>query len=878
MTKSMIRVVLMAMASATAIVVPNGKTAETPAKAPADLPPVQPPAASDIVPTAKVIQLFYSSRQGYGGPDCAGKSDMPKDMGDFRPCNMVVIGDYLYSGSSGKNNAIHYFKRDEKTGMLSYSGKLGAEDKERNVYVCAAGGRLYAIRACNNDNQIAWYDIEAQSGKPVEKGAVVVAKNDVGGHPDLSKKFNWMGGSAVSKDQKNLYVMAESGGWKMLWYRLGADGAPVLAKELAGKGIEASVQIAPDGSHLYCMSREAIACIEISPTGEPAAKSAAALDPKWNVNVKDAAISMTLSFTPDGNWLYAHCWVGVGWPAAAFSEGYLGIYKRDPATGALALHEAGSGNDSTRPDFKLANSKALNLVFMPDGLSGFAGTGSSTILRSFRCDPNTGRLKDVTDFPEWDLRLLMVGSGLWLDGKNGFLYGVGSAANIHGAPNNPLWVARVGKGPAQPTVKAALTGNTVSKGVAAEANWPHWRGPTYDSHSPLKGIRKDWTGGLKKVWEVEGLSPGRFTWSTVAVQGDRVVVSGRHGALDEVFCLDADKGGQPLWTAEFEGGEHGHFMWGAGPHATPTISGDKVYCANLEGTLVCINLADGKILWKRYLESGPCSPLVYGNLVIMPTSGDYWHGKYLTAMNKETGEVVWTYGGGACNTNSSPVLATINGKEQIVAIQKTCLFGIEPASGKEIWKYTFPAKDSQYDGSPLVSPVIWNNIVWPNLQFENDSPTKLWSTFKGGKEYYGGGMSEPIILDGYIYQLTAPDLQGFHTKGWFVCADAKTGEVKWVEKTGAGSMVCVDGCLLCLTYEGDLMLVEPNPQSFKKLGEMKGVFTRDPWQHERALRLNDSESKHHEGEKAPCWASPTVAHGKIYLHYSDRMVCYDLMQ
>ena len=54
---------------------------------------------------------------------------------------------------------------------------------------------------------------------------------------------------------------------------------------------------------------------------------------------------------------------------------------------------------------------------------------------------------------------------------------------------------------------------------AVSTDWPGWRGPNGNGHSPLKGIRKDWTGGLKKVWEVKGLSPDTCCWSSPSVQG-----------------------------------------------------------------------------------------------------------------------------------------------------------------------------------------------------------------------------------------------------------------------------------------------------------------------------------------------------------------------
>ncbi len=410
--------------------------------------------------------------------------------------------------------------------------------------------------------------------------------------------------------------------------------APVKAGERACQGNDAwTLVIAPNGKHLYNMSRQSIACLEIGPRGEPVVKSVTELDAKWAA--KDKALSRTLSFTPDGKWLYSNFCLGQPDHNGTFicgTDAWLAIYQRDPATGALTLQEAGSGRDSTRPDFKLANGKGVNLVFMPDGLSGFAAT-PGTLLRSFRRDPNSGRLSDISDFSEWDRRVLGVDAGLWLDGRNGFLYGLGCGEGTPGiamgAPLWPLWVAKVGRGPLRPQVEAALTGNARPSGAAAEANWPCWRGPTHDQRSPLKGIRKDWTGGLKKVWEVEGLSPGQHSWCTAVVQGEKLVVTGLHGSVYEAFCFDADKGGQPLWTAEFGGVQGGHFGWGSGAQATSAISGDKVYCVDNKGLLVCIHTADGKILWKQFVGGGEiyaCSPLVCGDLVVVP-GNHYWYSK-----------------------------------------------------------------------------------------------------------------------------------------------------------------------------------------------------------------------------------------------------------
>ena len=55
----------------------------------------------------------------------------------------------------------------------------------------------------------------------------------------------------------------------------------------------------------------------------------------------------------------------------------------------------------------------------------------------------------------------------------------------------------------------------------------------------------------------------------------------------------------------------------------------------------------------------------------------------------------------------------------------------------------------------------------------------------------------------------------------------------------------------------------------------------EAWENHRAERLNDpAQFKEATGGYgvAPCWTAPTVARGKVYIRYSDRLVCYDLME
>lgn len=841
-------------------------------------------------PSTEIVQLVP-----------AGKSGVPDD---FDPSNLFSIGGFLYAVGPYRQPSIHYFKRDGSSGLLAYAGSVGTGQQCQSSAACPAGGRLYFLLTRwidqGIDNRLAWYDIDAKTGKPFQKGTTPrLTWTDRPGHTESA---GWGRMLVASVDQKNLYATTDRA---ILRFKIDADGKPVPAGQLAEKGIGEYIFAAPDGKWLYTMTHKpapAIACIQCKPDGEIALKTIVDLDPKWGDGNAQVQTEFSMSMTPDGKWLYAADWnIGGDDPdkgSMSTTNSYLAVFQRDPVTGALKLADAGCGNDSSRLDLKLANSRDLRLLFRPDGGSGFISTASGSLLRSFERNATTGRISGIAEFPEWDTRRLETRC-LWLDSEKGLLYGASGTPFGPGAVNvgretHAMWVAKIGTGrePPRPAIVPVLTGSQAASGPAAAADWPHWRGPTSDMKSPLRGIRKDWSGGLRKVWEVRGLSPGAHTWSVPAIQGNRLVVSGRHGFLDRFFCFDADRGGQPLWTAEIEGGEAGHFDWGSGSHGMAAIDGDKVFVSDLWGIAAGISMSDGKVLWKKLLAGTmyTCNPLVCGDVVIYSGGNNYWHGNHLVAYRKDTGAVAWTYGERS-HSNVSPALAKIDGRDQVVYLDVSELFGLDPRTGSPLWSYrnAFMSKP-EGDDVPIPTPTVDGNIIYPGwprcptVQVDGRSVKPLWTRFGGAKHRISTGagatLSDAAVIDGYMYQFTgsSPSFAN-EPRGSLICADFKTGKVQWVEEAGNGSLVVVDGCLLCLTYAGDLLLVKPTPSKFTKLTEIKGLVARDLWIGRQAARLNEPQIKdsYGEGDYAPCWASPAVARGKLYIHYSDRLSCYDLM-
>src|SRR5262245_35462496 len=103
--------------------------------------------------------------------------------------------------------------------------------------------------------------------------------------------------------------------------------------------------------------------------------------------------------------------------------------------------------------------------------------------------------------------------------------------------------------------------------VAAEPDWPSWRGPKRDNLSPDTDLLKEWPkDGPPVLWKATGVGSG---YSSMTIAGNRIFTVGNKNRLSYLVCLDR-KDGKPQWSAEVgpQGGNLG---------CTPTVDGDRVY-------------------------------------------------------------------------------------------------------------------------------------------------------------------------------------------------------------------------------------------------------------------------------------------------------------
>ncbi|MGH9656912.1 MAG: PQQ-binding-like beta-propeller repeat protein, partial [Bryobacteraceae bacterium] len=157
-------------------------------------------------------------------------------------------------------------------------------------------------------------------------------------------------------------------------------------------------------------------------------------------------------------------------------------------------------------------------------------------------------------------------------------------------------------------------------------DWPQWRGPRRDGISAETGLLKSWPAdGPRLVWKTTGLGEG---YSAFSVAGGRLFTQGQRGDQEFVMAFDVATGKK---TWEVAAGRSFRERRGHGPRGTPTLDGDRLFSLSADGTLVCLEQATGKPIWKQnvvekfgaqVLNWGISeSPLIDGDRLIVTPGG-----------------------------------------------------------------------------------------------------------------------------------------------------------------------------------------------------------------------------------------------------------------
>jgi outer membrane protein assembly factor BamB len=341
----------------------------------------------------------------------------------------------------------------------------------------------------------------------------------------------------------------------------------------------------------------------------------------------------------------------------------------------------------------------------------------------------------------------------------------------------------------------------------------------------------------------------------VAATSDVVVVADRDPAdrVDIFRCFNTD--GSERWTVRYPA--PGELDYGNSSRATPQLAGDLVFLSGAQGHFHAVDLASGKIRWKKHFQrdfGGPSklpwgfcsSPLIAGGRLIIQPGGLE---SSLVALEPATGEVLWKSPGRPPG-HGSFVAASFGGRKQVVGYDDESLGGWDLASGTRLWTLK-PQRPGDFN---VPTPIVWGDKL-------------IVATENNGARLYGfdaEGLieAEPLAEnDRLLPDCQSPVLSGkrlFGVAGGLFCLDAgrKLAEVWHSDGDDFreyASLIASPDRVLVTTLQGKLILFPAAGDTFEKLSELT-LF----------------------GDEAGLYSHPAVVGGKLFVRGSKSLVCLNL--
>ncbi len=382
--------------------------------------------------------------------------------------------------------------------------------------------------------------------------------------------------------------------------------------------------------------------------------------------------------------------------------------------------------------------------------------------------------------------------------------------------------------PSRKTAEAIQTG---------PRDWPWWRGPqrngvaAADQAPPLA-----WSATENVLWKC--LVPGRGHGSPIVV-GDQVFLAtaDHETQVQALQCVDRLTG-KELWRTEVHQGQFetkGNSKSSLAS-STPACDGHRVFINFLHAGAIwttALNLK-GEKLWQKKIsdyvlhQGFGSSPALYQSLVII--SADNKGGGLIAALDRVTGELVWTHERPKFPNYASPVILNAGGREQLFLIGCDLVTSLDPLSGKTNWE--IPGSTTECVTSTVTDgDLIYTSGGYPKNHISAvraDGSGKIaWEN--GAREY----VPSMLIKDGALI--------GVLDEGIAKCWRANSGKELWTGRLGgtfSASPVLAGDLVFATNEAGKTYVFKAQATKFEKVAENQ---------------LGDE-----------AYATPTVCGGRIY--------------
>lgn len=343
---------------------------------------------------------------------------------------------------------------------------------------------------------------------------------------------------------------------------------------------------------------------------------------------------------------------------------------------------------------------------------------------------------------------------------------------------------------------AALLAPSIDAQPTHDRQWAQWRGPAGTGVSRTATPPVEWSETKNIRWKVP--IPGRSSSSPV-IWGDRIFLLTAEAkdpasvaglaprgsvpapSLHKFIVMALDRAtGTIVWqhVVREETPHERHQENGTWASSSAVTDGEIVIASFESRGIYAFDLA-GKKLWEKDLgdklmrsQFGEGStPTIHGQHVV--AVWDHQGQSFIVALDKKTGEERWRQPRSEIDTWATPLVATVNGKTQVVTGAMNKMYGYDLETGAVLW--TGPGLTM----NPIPSPVFEDGIAILMSGFRGNmaravrladakgditgTPALLWS-YDRDTPY----VPSPLLYDGIVYMLKT-------NNGILTTLDAKTG-------------------------------------------------------------------------------------------------------
>lgn len=372
------------------------------------------------------------------------------------------------------------------------------------------------------------------------------------------------------------------------------------------------------------------------------------------------------------------------------------------------------------------------------------------------------------------------------------------------------------------TLRVSLAGALLLIAAEARAQWPEFRGPGGQGHSPEPAVPLEWNESSNVVWKTPLAGSG---WSSPVVSNGRVWLTAatevREGGRARAVSLRAlafdFQTGKAVVDVEVFRLDRPRAINGKNSHASPTpiVSGDRVFVHfGADGTAALTT--GGAVVWKTRLpyesqHGAGGSPVLYEDLLIVNCDGNGGpDDAFVAAVEVKTGKIRWKTHRRqpADQAYTTPLVIRVGDRDLVVSVGAYRAAAYDPRTGREIWRVSY---DQGFSNVPR--PVFGHGLVFIATGFHQ--PAIIAVRPDGAGDVTGTHVAWTLRRAAPFTPspiLVGDDLFVVNDVGIASCVEARTGVIQWQQRLGgnySASPVFAGGRVYFASEEGAVTAIAP---------------------------------------------------------------------